>query len=723
MAGPDELKAALERLAAGAGTNADCQALRQALQARHIVVATGERAVALGRDATDAIIVTGNGNVVIAFKGGEAAAIRQALASLFPPRLHQIPADLPDFTGRKQGVEELLRLLRWGAGRAAISAIRGMGGVGKTALAIHVAHRLVERYPDAQIFVNLRGTSEQPLTPAEVMANIIHAFHPEARLPNDPDQVAQVYRSILTGQRALILLDAAVDSAQVRPLMPPEGCALLVTSRNALTLPGMTPIMLDQLQPIEARELLVSIAPRTTPEIADQICSLCGYLPLAIRAAGSLLAVTIDLDPVDYAAQLREERRRLEHLGIVGVDMGVEASFNLSCVRLRQEAAHVFRQLAVFPGSFDAQAEEKVCKDADHIYLSDLVRRSLVIYDSAAGRYRLHDLMRLFAGGRLDPETGDDAARRHAAHYLDVLGRANELFHQRGEALKRGLELVDAEWGNMQAGQRWAEKHATGDDVAARLCKDYPNAGAGLLDLRQHPREGIRWLESGLAAARRLKDRPAEVTHLAMLGGTYANLGKPRHAIEFHEQALAIFREVGSREGEGRVLGDLGNDYVALGKYSRAVEFYKETLAIFRELGDREGAGSTLSNLGVVYANLGELRHATECCENGLAILREVGDRRNEAAALMNKGEVHGMVGEFHRAAASYAQALAIYRELGFRGGEGDALFHMSWALEKLNNSDQAIDHAEAALKIFEQFEDPNATKVRQQLAEWREQK
>ncbi len=635
---------------------------------------------------------------------------------------HQLRAPVGDFVGRYKEISELTVALRSG-GSAAISGISGMSGIGKTELALLIADRLRADYPDAQLLIDMRGMDDKPRDPADALAACIRAFVSlEAKLPDSLEDLTKLYRNILNGKRALILLDNAFDSAQVRPLVPPAGSALLVTSRNVVSLPRMTRVILEQLPPIEARELLTSIAPRVAPDLADQICFLCGFLPLAIRAAGSLLDVAADLDPADYAAQLRDERTRLELIGTEGVDVDVEASFNLSYARLSPDAARVFRQLAVFPTTFDAAAEEVICKDENHKHLSELIRRSLVLYDAASARYRLHDLARLFANARLSEEERVASQMRHAAHYLTVLRKADNLYLQGGEAIKRGLALFDLEWRNVQAGQMRAGEQLDGNSEAAKLSSDYPYAGAYLLSLRQHPRERIFWLETALGAARRLKDRTVEGVHLGNLGIAYTALGEIRRAIEFHERYFAIAREIGDRRGEGTVLGNLGNAYAALGETRRAVEFYEQVLAINRELGDRRREGAVLGNLGVAYAALGETRRAIEFQEQRLAIAHEIGDRLGEGQALGNLGAAHADLGEIRLAVEFYEQSLAIAREIGDRRGEGNALLNTGLARYKLGDRVKAVAHAEAALEIFEQIESPHAATVRAQLDEWRGQ-
>jgi tetratricopeptide (TPR) repeat protein len=718
----------------------------QHIKRRTRYVVLGARNVNVTGDVTNSNIFTGD--------------IR--IEALVTKGLHQLRAPVGDFVGREREIDTLINALRRES-RACITAISGMGGIGKTELALLVAERLKDEYPDAQFFINLQGTNANPRSPQEAMAVCIRAFlGPEAKLPEDAEQLSNLYLSQLSGKRVLLLLDNAADSAQVRPLLPPRGCAFLVTSRQSVALPGITPLTLYPLTEEEARQLLLEIAPRAKLA-AEQICKLCGYLPLALRAAGSLLAITPDLDPLDYATQLQDERSRLERIGTEGVEISVTASFNLSYARLTPEAARVFRLLSVFPTTFDAAAEEVVCADAGHVQLSDLVRRSLVLYDERTKRYRLHDLVRLFADSKLSSEEPDIGQKRFATHYRNVLAAATELYLEGGHSQLRGLALFDLEWGNIQAGHAWvtAQADAADRDVAG-LAITYPEAGVYVLYLRQHSRERIRWSEIALVAARRVQDRAGECNALGNLGLTYDDLGESRRAIQFYEQALlihrelrdrkgegvtlgnlgmayknlgdirkaiqcyeqqlAIVREIDDRRGEGADLGNLGIAYTILGENRRAIEFCEQALLIHRELGDRRGEGNALGNLGTAYRNLGETRRAIQFYEQSLLIDRELGDRRGESADLGNLGVAYTILGETRQAMEFFEQQLAIVREIGDRRGEGNALWNMSLALDQLGERAQAIHHAEQALIIREQIEDPNAAKVRAKLAAWRKQ-
>ena len=281
-----------------------------------------------------------------------------------------------------------------------------MGGIGKTALAFKLAEKLIDRYPDGQILVNMNGTSDEPLTAAEAMAQVIHAYETDARLPVSESELSGLYRSKLHNKRVLILLDNAANDDQVRPLLPPSSCGLIVTSREKFTLPGLIEKDLNVMPPSDACALLLKIASRIGDH-AEELARLCGHLPLALRAASSLLANEHDLSIAEYLKELRNERTRLERIGGEGVDLDVEASFNLSYRRLKPDEARVFRLLSIFPADFDANAEEFLCKDKGHKRLSKLVRWSLVDFYERNSRYRLHDLARIFAAKSLLKEDGE----------------------------------------------------------------------------------------------------------------------------------------------------------------------------------------------------------------------------------------------------------------------------------------------------------------------------
>ena len=515
----------------------------------------------------------------------EATVTIQALRQLRP-----LPAN---FTGRKSDLKELREAIVKGG--VTISGLQGQGGVGKTALALKLAHEIAPRYPDAQIDLDLKGVSEKPLTTGEAMAHVIRSFQrdPNAKLPDSEAELSGLYLSVLHQKRVLLLMDNARDAAQVKPLIPPAGCALLVTSRHFFTLQGLHPKRLDTLAPTDARALLLAIAPRIK-SAAEDIAKLCGYLPLALDLAARTLAEREDLTPAEYVRRLADETNRPKMLA--AGNESVEASINLSYSLLDTETQKRWRTLGVFPDTFDvpaaaavwAMAGDNALDNAGDI-LSRLRQFSMLEWTAlkdGTSRYHMHDLMRDFARARMESAESTESALRHAAHYMDVLAQADDLYLKGGESVMRGLALFDLEWGNIQAGQAWAAANAASDDQAARICSSYPNAGVYCLALRQHSREQIRWLEAAIDATRKLQDRKGEGSHLGNLGNAYDRLGETRKAIGFHEQALAISLEIGDRKGEGNRLGNLGIAYASLGETRKAIECAESALKIFEAIED-----------------------------------------------------------------------------------------------------------------------------------------
>ncbi|MFZ0888556.1 MAG: tetratricopeptide repeat protein [Candidatus Binataceae bacterium] len=632
----------------------------------------------------------------------------------------QLPTPPADFVGRKAEIKQLVAAVRKGG--VAISGLHGMGGIGKTALALKIGQALAKKFPDGQLYLDLKGARHatdppgaKPLTVPEAMAYVIRSYDRAGQLPESEAELGALYQTALDGKRALLLMDNALDGAQVEPLIPPAGCALLVTSRQNFALPGLFAKNLDTLPPPRARELLLKIAPRIG-EHADEIARLCGYLPQALRNAAGALSERPNLSPVDLVHRMRDAQAQLK---LTGVDLSLTTSADLLSPDLKDR----WLQLAVFPDGFDhpgAAAVWGLPPDAAQDTLGELLRYSLLEWNSASLRYRMHDLVRDFAGARLGEAARAEAQSRHATYYKNVLAAADRLYLQGGEAVPQGLALFDLERGNIRAGQAWSAAHAGGDDAGARLCVDYPDAGVYVLLLRLHPRELIDWLDAGLGAARRLGDRGAEGTALGNLGNAHHSLGDYRRAIEFHEQRLAIAREVGDRRGEDSALGNLGIAYDSLGEYRRAVGFYEQRLAIAREIGDGQGEGNALGSLGNAYYGLGEYRRAIEFYEQALAIAREIGDRRGQGNALGNLGIAYDALGDYRRAIQFHEQSLAIAREIGDQRGEASALNNSAVALAALSDRVEAIARAEAALEIYEQIESPHAATVRQTLAEWR---
>ena len=611
------------------------------------------------------------------FPGDRAPAGKPAFPPAVPPRprgrppeICTLPASTADFTGREAELAHLANILAAG-GRAGISAVTGMGGIGKTALAVEAAQRAAERFPDGMLFLDLGGFGPSPLAPEAALANLIAQVEPTLKPPEGLAQLGAAYRSLLAGRRMLLLLDNARDPAQLRPLLPPEPVALLATSRVPLRLPGVQPLELDALPLAEARALLRSSLHGRPADDADldRIAAAGARLPIALRAAGAFLAEHPGWTIPNYLAALAE--KRLPHLASEddpALDVAAVLGFSIERLAAERPALALrWRLLAVFPGDFAADAAAAVWSAEPRDAADDLARlaaRSLLLHDEAAGRWRLHDLYRELAQEGAEEEAVEAARERHAEHYRGVLANVNKLYLAGGDKVLEGLALFDLERPSIEAGQSWAASRMATHAPAARLAFAYTDAGAYVLSLRLPPRQRIGWLEAAVAGCRQTGDRQGEGNALGNLGNAWDDLGESRKAIELYEQVLAMAREIGDRRGEGTALGNLGIAWAALGEPRKAIGLYEQLLAIAREIGDRRGEGNALGNLGIAWANLGETRKASGLYEQHLAIAREISDLRGENTALWNLALACEELKERERAVELAKESLTIHRAI-----------------------------------------------------------
>jgi tetratricopeptide (TPR) repeat protein/predicted phosphodiesterase len=619
------------------------------------------------------------------------------------PLPFQIPSPPSDFKGRDKEIYDILSDFDKGV---TINGLRGMAGVGKTALALVLAERLKGSFPDGQIFLNMRGTSSYPLSSADAMAKVIRAYHPTHRMPEDEDELRGLYLSVLNGKSTLLLLDNAASRDQVEHLLPPPGSALIVTSRSKFILPGLKENDLDILPPDKACELLLDIAIRIGDR-ADGLAKLCGYLPLALRNAASALAEKKDLSVTEYEKRLEDRKARLKL---------VEASFSLSYDLLSPLRRKQWCRLSVFPEDFDREGGVAILGIAPHLSLealSDLVNWSLVDYiypmNSEKGRYKLHDLARIFAESRLDHFERIDTQWHHARHYQKVLSEANNCYIKGGKNILDGLELFDRERVNIEVGHAWLKdtiqnaRTSKGDKSlkrALQMADSYPREGLTILDKRLHPQKRIHWHEIALIAIQKRKDRQFEAGHLRSLGNAYWEMGENRKAIEFHEQSLRIDHENRHWSGEGADLNNLGIAYFDLGETSKAIEFYQKALKIQGEIKDGMGECNTLSSLCYAYCSLGEIRKAVEYCEKALAVARKIEFSEGEGLALENMCAIHIDLGDTRESIECGELALKIFRDIGDQRLEGCALLDLGRAYVDLGETNKAIEYFTQALKV-----------------------
>ncbi len=550
-----------------------------------------------------------------------------------------LPRDIASFTGRQQEFEQLAEAAAGAGGVVGIHAIGGMAGIGKTAFAVHAAHRLADRFPGGQIFLPLHGHTpgRQPVEPTDALASLLlTAGVPAGQIPPGLEARMALWRDRLAGKRQLLLvLDDAAGSEQVRPLLPGDGGSLvLVTSRRHLSaLEDATPVSLDTLPPGEAAGLLVRLAGRAGLGPADpavaEITRLCGYLPLAIGMVACQLHHHPAWSAAGRAAELASARDRLELMATE--NLSVAAAFDLSYEDLAPDQQRLFRRLGLHPGS-DIDGYAAAALDGTDL---GAARRGLeALYDQylltepAQGRYRLHDLIREHAralAGRLDPDRDrDGATTRLLDYYQHTAARAAALIARQARPAPASADgampaAVPVLAGREQA-LAWARAerasllacldHATGTGQHARVIA-LTAALAGLLRSDGPWADAITRHTAAIQAARYLGDRLGQANALRYLGVVRRLTGDYPAAAQAHEQALGIYRDLGDRLGQAGALSYLGVVRRATGEYPAAAQVLEQALGIYRDLSDRLGQAGALTGLGVVRRLTGRLRGVT----------------------------------------------------------------------------------------------------------------
>ena len=653
--------------------------------------------------------------------GGAAAATRS------------LPRDLASFTGRQRELRDLVDAAASSGGVVGIHAIGGMAGVGKTAFAVHAAHRLAPRFPAGQIFLPLHGHTpgQQPVDPGDALASLLlTAGVLAAQIPPAMEARMGLWRDRLAERQLLLILDDAASSEQVRPLLPGAGGSLvLVTSRRHLSaLEDATAISLDTLPAGEAAALLVRLAarPGLSPDDAavGQITRLCGYLPLAIGMVGRQLHHHPAWTAAGLAAELAAARDRLELMATE--NLSVAAAFNLSYADLTEEQQRLFRRLGLHPGA-DVDAYAAAALDGTGLAAA---RRGLEgLYDQyllaepARGRYRMHDLIREHAralAGHLDPDSDrEQATARLLDYYQHTANLADGLMARQARtvsALAAGTmpAAVPALAGREQA-LAWtrAERasliasldHATGTGQHGCIL----GLTAGLAALLRHDgpwAEALTRHATAVRSAQRLGDRLGQANALNNLGDVRRLTGDYLGAVRDLEEALGISRDIGDRLGQANALTNLGDVRLLTGDYRGAAAVLEEALGICRDIGDRLGQANALTNLGNVRLLTGDYRGAAAVLEEALGIYRELGNRLGQARALNNLGDVRRMTGDWSGAARNLEEALGISRDIGDRLGQANALTNLGNVRLLTGDYPDAARNLEEALRIYRDIGD-----------------
>jgi tetratricopeptide (TPR) repeat protein len=660
--------------------------------------------------------------------GEVSRGLRQLLPESVVAAVHTLPADNVAFTGRAfelNRIPEVLAAATASAGAARIVTIDGMAGVGKTAFAVHAAHKIALGFPDGQFFIRLHGHTpqQQPTEPGAALAALLGNLGISARqIPPVTDDRAGLWRDRIAGKRVLLILDDATGSDQVRPLLPGSaGSLVLVTSRRRLTaLPEALAITLDTLAPRDAARLLVRLAGKDglAPSAAgvSRVVRLCGYLPLAISLTAGHLKHHPAWTITDLAEHLDSATSRLA--AIQGENKSVAAALELSYQQLTTDQQGLFRRLGLLPGpdidAYAAAALGDVDLATARALLDDLYVAHLAD-EPARGRYRMHDLIREHAVALASVDRGTERAAalsRLLDYYAHSAGLADTHLARRSHTrtiatpspayvpdlstAARAVAWMRAERANLHAAATYAARH--GDPLHATAIAIFTH---GFLRTDGHWDQALELHGTALSAARSADDRLGEAETLNNLGVIQRLTQDYPAARASLALALELYHDLDNRLGEANALNYLGVVQRLTKDYTPAAKSFTQALDIFSDLGDLLGQANSLNYLGALQQATGELPDAAASQQRALSLYRRLGDRLGEANALLDLGVVQQFTDDYTAAAASLDEALRLYQGSGNRLGQANALKYLGSVQKLRGNYPSAIASLNQALALY----------------------
>lgn len=662
-------------------------------------------------------------------------------------RPQQLPARPGTFTGRARELRELTNLADQQTSMP-IAVVAGMGGIGKTWLALQWAHENRDRFPDGQLYVNLRGfdPSGTPVAPAAAVRGFLDALRvPASLIPVDnPDAQAALYRSLVANSKMLILLDNARDSGQVIPLLPgSSGCMVLITSREHLTglvtAHGARPLPLNVLDDESARELLVRrLGPARVhaEQVAvDELVGYCAGLPLALGIVAAHAATHSDFPLGSLAAELGQTSARLDALDGMELDSNLRAVLSWSYQALSPETAEMFRLLGGAPGPDISEQAAAVLAGL----APDTAARRLRLLEKAhlvqrylPTRYRMHDLVRLYAADRAEtdgkPDREDEALRRLLSYYLHASYAGERLLYPHRKQVDLGkspvefdspeftddtsiLKWFDVEHACLMAAQATAVKRGWHELVWQLAWTLH-----GFLWRRGHLQDRMMTWRAGLRATQQLDDPAIEGLAHRLLGQAYAMARRDIEAKEHLYQALDLARKTGDTHGEARAFYDLTlvwrdtDDEMAL---KHATESYR----LFQELDSPVWEAEALDMMGKHQAKLGFFAEAEQSCLQAFELFRQNGNRQGEAVTLDSLGYIAHHSGRYEEALSYFHRSLALCRDLGATYYEADTQDHLGHAYAALGRVADARRAWRRALTLNRtQHRTRDADRIQQQL-------
>ncbi|MEV7232217.1 tetratricopeptide repeat protein [Polymorphospora sp. NPDC051019] len=680
-----------------------------------------------------------------------------------------LPGHTPDFTGRNRAVEELSSRLEAhdpSGTVVSISSVTGMAGVGKTTLALHVAHRFAARYPDGQFFIDLYGFTPglPPVTPLVALEQLLdQAGVPSHSIPPDLERRQARWRARMAGRTALVVLDNALNAAQVAPLLPMSaGSPVIITSRSrSAALPGTRPLWLDVMTPQESAALLVRlVGAGRCPDAAQvaRVTELLGHLPLAVTVVAGRMNNDPTLELTDVWADLVDTNRRLGESNAEYA--GTRASFEVSVDRLDEETLHAFRLAGVHPGptigveQFAALLDRLPTQAAR--VLRNLGDRNLVRPTRNSGSrrcYEQHDLLRDYArdqaGRSLSPAYRSEAIHRLTVWYLDALDTAVRHWYAAAPAggdtagrlrldgpddarawlvaeqdnliaLTAVAENRDAATLGTLAARRLylLDHHVSANRLAQRSTETFQmlgdRGGAAraqriLADVARATGDfpaAERLASSAIQVSREVGDQLGEALALQSLGDVLRLRGSFEDSRQQFERSVEVCREIHEQRGEGHALRGLGDAFAAVGQFTTAAQHYTRGAELLTDFGERLGANHVRRGLGDVAVGHGDLITAAELYRSAFLTYQELADRYAEARTLRDMGDLVLLLHQRAVAGQHHTRALTICQEIGDRLGEAHALRGLGDVAAGEKQWDDAERHYGASAALCERLGD-----------------
>jgi DNA-binding SARP family transcriptional activator/Tfp pilus assembly protein PilF len=663
----------------------------------------------------------------------------------------QLPAAPANFAGRQDELDQLDALLPPADAPTAVvtAVVSGMAGVGKTTLALHWAHRIAHRFPDGQLYVNLRGfepTGSAMTAPEAVRAFLESLGVPAQAVPVGLDTQTALYRSLLAGRRVLVLADNANDADQVRPLLPgAPGCLVIVTSRNHLSslvaADGAHPVSLDHLSDVEAGQVLANrLGARrlaAEPDAVRTIVRRCSGLPLALAVVAARAAINPRFPLAAIAEELGEDSGGLDAFASGDTEIDVRDVFSWSYRALRPAAARLFRLLGLHPGAdiaVSAAAGLAGLPVRETRTLLTALGRNHLITEHLPGRYSWHDLLHAYAIELValhDEETDRaEATRRLLDHYLHTAHGCALLFSPNRYPLDldppaQGTVVVDITDADRASAWFTAELDVLLAAVRSAAAEGFDRHAWQLawtvehfLDRRGHWHDLLSTQHTALAAALRSDDEPGQARAHGGLARAHCDLGQFDDARAHLERALELFGALGDDISQANTHRSFSWVVEQQGDYDCALEHAQRALVLHRTAGDRQGQAAALNAIGWYHALCGRHDEALAHCSQALAILEVLGNRYGQADTWDSLGFAHHGLGEYQQAADSFTHAIDLYRELGVTYAEGETWRRLADSHLAAGDRTGAHRALTRALDLFEQLGHANADEARERLRE-----